>query len=197
MIVRGRMVELDRDDVDTDAIMPRRFVTGGRRSGFGSAVFYHWRRSGQIALDDPARAGAKVLVAADNFGIGSAREHAVWGLRDWGFAAVVAVRFGDIFRSNCISNGVVPAAVDTRSCALLRAIAARDPAAEAVVDVLAGELWAGDLRVSFILEPISRRRLTESLDEVALTLTLEDRIAHHEATRARWMPMTPPRKKGG
>lgn len=189
-IVHGTMVGLDRDDVDTDTIMPQQFLSGVSATGFGESVFHHWRRTGQIPLDDPQRAGAAILVAGDNFGVGSSREHAVWGLKQWGFDAVVAVGFGDIFKSNCIKNGLAPVALDPASCAALRTLALTDPTATAQIDIATGEVTASGFRATFELDPITRRMLIEDLDEIALTLSLEQSIAELESARPAWLPTT-------
>lgn len=188
--IAGRMVPLDRDSVDTDTIMPQEFLKGTSASGFGESVFHHWRRSGQIPLDDPIRAGEKVLVAGRSFGTGSSREHAVWGIKQWGFDAVVAGEFGDIFASNCVNNGVAPIAVPDRTCRALRELAEQKPAAEITIDLAQGVLVAGAIEAAFELTPIVRRMLIEGLDEIGLTTSMEEAIIMHEKRRPTWLPST-------
>ncbi|GAB3774065.1 3-isopropylmalate/(R)-2-methylmalate dehydratase small subunit [Nocardioides ginsengisegetis] len=186
----GRMVPLSRDSVDTDTIMPQEFLKGTSATGFGESVFHHWRSSGQIALDDPLRAGAKVLVAGKSFGTGSSREHAVWGIKQWGFDAVVAGEFGDIFASNCVNNGVAPIAVPDAACRALRELSETDPSAEIRIDLVRGQLTAGRVAAHFELTPIVRRMLIEGLDEIGLTTSMEAAIITHENLRPVWMPST-------
>src|SRR3712207_241216 len=109
------MVPLDRADVDTDQIMPKQHLKRIERTGFGELVFSSWREEGSFVLDEPQRQGAKVLVAGPNFGSGSSREHAPWGLQQWGFEAVVAPSFADIFRNNCGKIGLLTVTVPPRS----------------------------------------------------------------------------------
>ncbi len=134
-VVTGRAVPLDRSDVDTDQIIPSDWLKRVERTGFGAGLFAEWRDDRDFVLNDPVYAGASILVAGPNFGIGSSREHAVWALQDYGFEAVVSPRFADIFRSNCTKTGLVPVEVDpTTGRALLDAVQA-DPALELTVDV--------------------------------------------------------------
>ncbi|MDD1475383.1 MULTISPECIES: 3-isopropylmalate dehydratase small subunit [Micrococcaceae] len=194
--IAGRMVPLDRDGVDTDTMMPQEFLKGTDMEGFGKAVFHHWRQSGQIPLDDPVRAGARVLVAGRNFGIGSSREHAVWGLAQWGFEAVVAVEFGDIFASNCVKNGIAPIAVREEECRDLRQLTESDPLAPVTIDLWGCRLWAAGISASFTLAPIIQRMLIEGLDEIALTETLLDSIEAYERDRPPWEPTTSALERG-
>ena len=123
-IIEGRVAVLDRNDVDTDQIMPKQFLKRIERTGYGEFLFYDWFRSGEIELEPHP-----ILVAGRNFGSGSSREHAVWGLKDYGFDAVIAPSFSDIFYSNCTKNGLLPVILDEEHC---RAVAA---AGEARIDL--------------------------------------------------------------
>ena len=134
-VVTGRAVPLDRADVDTDQIIPSDWLKRVERTGFGAGLFAEWRDDRDFVLNDLVYAGANILVAGPNFGIGSSREHAVWALQDYGFEAVVSPRFADIFRNNCTKTGLVPVEVDPKTGrALLDAVEA-DPALEITIDV--------------------------------------------------------------
>ncbi|QKG24468.1 3-isopropylmalate dehydratase small subunit [Actinomadura verrucosospora] len=187
--VTGRAVPLDRSDVDTDQIIPARWMKRVERTGYADGLFEKWRRDQDFVLNDPAYAGASILVSGPNFGCGSSREHAPWALRDYGFRAVVAPSFADIFRGNLPNSGLVPvqAAPDVVS-ALLAAVTA-DPATEITVDV-AGRLvrCAAIGEAPFVLDESAHHRLVHGLDEIDLTLARSDAIAAHERTRPPWMP---------
>ena len=118
-VVTGRAVPLDRSDVDTDQIIPSDWLKRVERTGFGAGLFSEWRDDRDFVLNKPEHAGANILVAGPNFGVGSSREHAVWALMDYGFEAVVSERFGDIFRTNCTKQGLLPVQVDPQSARLL------------------------------------------------------------------------------
>jgi 3-isopropylmalate/(R)-2-methylmalate dehydratase small subunit len=182
-------VPLDRADVDTDQIIPAQWMKRVERTGFGAGLFEAWRGPG-FPLDDPRFAGAVVLVTGPNFGIGSSREHAVWALTDAGFEAVVAPRFGDIFRANAARNGLVCVEVEPATGRRLLDAVAADPSVEFVVDVADRRLTApgAGVDVAFPLDDGTRRRLLEGLDDVAVTMASADAIAAHEAGRPPWMP---------
>jgi 3-isopropylmalate/(R)-2-methylmalate dehydratase small subunit len=188
--IAGRAVALDRRDVDTDQIIPASWLKRVERTGFGAGLFAAWREDPDFALNRPGASEAKVLVAGSNFGCGSSREHAVWALQDFGFRAVVAPSFGDIFRNNSVAAGLVPAVVSEESVARLFAALAADPDAEAVVDV-AGRSVAvpsAGLLEPFELADYARWRLMEGLDDIALTLRHEQEISAFEAGRPAWLP---------
>jgi 3-isopropylmalate/(R)-2-methylmalate dehydratase small subunit len=188
--IAGCAVALDRRDVDTDQIIPASWLKRVERSGFGAGLFAAWRQDPGFVLNRPGAADAKVLIAGANFGCGSSREHAVWALQDFGFQAVVAPSFGDIFRNNSVASGLVPAAVSEESTARLFAALAADPDAEVVVDLATrtvGIASAG-LTEPFELADYPRWRLMEGLDDIGLTLRQEPQIAAYEATRVPWLP---------
>jgi 3-isopropylmalate/(R)-2-methylmalate dehydratase small subunit len=188
--IAGRAVALDRRDVDTDQIIPASWLKRVERSGFGAGLFAAWRQDPGFVLNRPGAAGANVLIAGANFGCGSSREHAVWALQDFGFQAVVAPSFGDIFRNNSVAAGLVPAAVSEESAARLFAALAADPDAEVVVDLATRTVGIGSagLTEPFELADYSRWRLMEGLDDIGLTLRQEPQIAAYEATRLPWLP---------
>lgn len=189
-IVTGTAVPLDRSDVDTDQIIPSDWLKRVERTGFGAGLFSEWRDDRDFVLNQPEYAGARILVAGPNFGTGSSREHAVWAIMDYGFAAVVSPRFGDIFRNNSTKNGLVPVQVDEATGeALLRAIEA-DPSLELTVDVDRRVLSAPavGIEVEFPLDDSTRERFLEGLDDIGISLRHADDIDTYEAGRAAWMP---------
>ena len=181
-VLTGRTVVLPMDDVDTDQIIPARFLKGTVRDGLGRSLFADWRYEqdgtprASFVLNGPDAEGARVLVAGPNFGCGSSREHAVWALVDHGFRAVVSTRLADIFKRNALQNGLVPVELDAES---QRALAAASPC-EVTVDVLALTVsWPGG-SAPFALPPFARRSLIEGRDELDMLVALDDEIAAYE-----------------
>jgi 3-isopropylmalate/(R)-2-methylmalate dehydratase small subunit len=183
-------VPLDRSDVDTDQIIPAEWLKRVERTGFGQALFSSWRDDRSFVLNDERFAGATILVAGPNFGTGSSREHAVWAIQQYGFQAVVSPRFADIFRNNSTKNGLVPVQVSPEvGEQLLQAIEA-DPGLELTIDVERRTLAAPaiGLEVEFPLSDAIRERFLEGLDDIGLTLRVEDDITSFEQHRPAWMP---------
>jgi len=182
-LIRSRTVVLPAENVDTDQIIPARFLVTTTREGLGKALFADWRwekdggpKAGFV-LNRPEAEGARVLVAGRNFGCGSSREHAVWALQAGGFEAVVSTAFADIFRGNALKNGFVPVQVDEATHARL----VEAPGVEVSIDVEAGVLSFGTRRAAFPLEPFARYCLRSGLDELAFLLSREREIAAYEA----------------
>ncbi len=177
--ITGRVSVLDRDDIDTDQIIPKQFLKRVERTGFGEFLFFDWAK--EPGWDLPKN---PVLVAGRNFGCGSSREHAPWALEDYGFQAIIAPSFADIFRSNCTKIGLLPVELPAEAC---RAIAA---AGECQVDLRAQEVrWPGGSE-SFQIDPEIKHRLLGGLDDIGLTLAQEDAIACYESERERPGPKT-------
>jgi len=181
--ISGRVSHLDRADVDTDQIMPKQFLKRVERTGFGEFLFYDWAK--EPGWDLPAN---PILVTGENFGCGSSREHAPWGLQDYGFKAIVAPSFADIFYSNCTKIGLPPVVVDEAHC---RALA---EAGEGQVDLSAKEVryrdaTSGDLvSVPFEIDGETRRRLLEGLDDIGVTLSEQQKIAAYEQRHEELLP---------
>jgi 3-isopropylmalate/(R)-2-methylmalate dehydratase small subunit len=179
----SRTALLLQDNVDTDQIIPARFLKGTSRDGMGQHLFADWRRDAagqarrEFVLNRPETQGAQVLVAGKNFGCGSSREHAVWALRDFGFRAVVALSFADIFRNNALKNAVVPVQIDGDAHARL----VKAGGAEVTIDLQALRITLPDgTSAPFSLEPFSRHCLLEGVDELAYLIAQEDAIAAYE-----------------
>jgi 3-isopropylmalate/(R)-2-methylmalate dehydratase small subunit len=186
--VIGRGVAVQRSDVDTDQIIPAAWLKRVERTGFGAGLFEAWRADPDFPLNQPGADQARVLLSGPNFGCGSSREHAVWALQDFGFQAVVAPSFADIFRGNAVSAGLVPAQVTEEAAARLGAALTAAPDAEVVVDVAARTVSVSDVTEPFELADYAQWRLTEGLDDVGLTLRHEEAIAAFEARRPPWLP---------
>jgi 3-isopropylmalate/(R)-2-methylmalate dehydratase small subunit len=188
----GRAVPLRRSNVDTDQIIPAEYLKRVSRAGFGDGLFAAWREDPAFVLNQPQYAGATILLAGTDFGIGSSREHAVWALTDYGFRAVIAPRFGDIFRSNSTKAGLLPVLLPEATVAALQDAVEADPGAEITVDLGAREvlLGAAGIKASFDLDDYTRWRLMEGLDDIGLTLRHTDDITAFEATRPAWLPVT-------
>jgi 3-isopropylmalate/(R)-2-methylmalate dehydratase small subunit len=193
--VEGTAVALDRRDVDTDQIIPAAWLKRVERTGFGAGLFEAWRRDPAFVLNQPGAAGAKILVAGANFGCGSSREHAVWALQDFGFEAVIAPSFADIFRGNSVGAGLVTAQASEETVAALFAALAADPGARVVVDVAARTVGipSAGLTAPFAMPDYSRWRLLEGLDDIGVTLRHADAITSFEAGRPVWLPSSGPR----
>ena len=177
----GRVAVLDRADVDTDQIMPKQFLKRIERSGYGEFLFFDWAKDPEFELNRPEYAGAQILITGRNFGCGSSREHAAWGLEDAGFRVVIAPSFGDIFRANAVKNGMAP--IELRDSALAELKAAVLDTNELTVDLEQLEIThPGGLRVPFQLDPYSRETLLHGLDDIARTLKREEKIAAYESS---------------
>ncbi len=189
-VVTGRAVPLDRADVDTDQIIPSDWLKRIERTGFGAGLFSEWRDDRDFVLNRQEHAGATILVAGPNFGIGSSREHAVWALVDYGFAAVVSPRFGDIFKNNSTRSGLVPAEVGAEDGRMLLDAISEDPSLEVTVDVerRVVEVPGAGIAVPFALDDTARDRLLRGLDDIGMTLEHAGEIDLFESSRPAWMP---------
>ena len=188
----GIAAPLKRSNVDTDQIIPAVFLKRVTKTGFEDALFHGWRQDPDFVLNQPAYAGASILVAGPDFGTGSSREHAVWALRDYGFQVVLSPKFADIFRGNAGKQGLVTGVVSEVDIEALWAAIEADPGVEMTVDLVERTAQLGDLRVSFDIDDYTRWRLLEGLDDIGLTLRNEDKIAQFEARRESWRPRTLP-----
>ena len=186
--VAGRMAPLDLADVDTDQIIPKQFLKRIERTGYGPFLFYDWRARDNFVLDRPEYAGASVLVAGANFGCGSSREHAAWALRDFGFKAIVAPTFADIFRANCYKTGLLAVTLPESQVRHLIDLVSEDPTVEVIVDLQAQQVRGDGFSYRFEIDPFARECLLHGLDEIALVERHYDDIAAYEKTRAAWLP---------
>ena len=181
--IRSRTVVIPTSNIDTDQIIPARFLTSTSRAGFGKNLFADWRYDAagnpkaEFPLNRPEARGAQVLVAGRNIGCGSSREHAAWALQDFGIAAVISTEFADIFRTNCLKNGLVPVLVDEKTHAWLL----EHPQAEVSIDVGQSTLALPDgTTVEFPLEGFARYCLLNGVDELGYLLSKDDAISRYE-----------------
>lgn len=187
--VQGVAAALDRVNVDTDQIIPKTFLKRIERSGFGQYLFYDWRHrpdgslNPDFELNNPAFAGAPILVSGQNFGCGSSREHAPWALQDFGFRAVIAPSFADIFYSNCFQNGLLPVVLPEATVQQILDKAKANPGYQVTVDLEEQVVRDNEgLEERFEVDPFRRYCLLNGLDDIGLTLRQEDKIAAYEAT---------------
>jgi 3-isopropylmalate/(R)-2-methylmalate dehydratase small subunit len=178
-VIEGPVAVLDRVDVDTDQIMPKQFLKRVERSGFGEFLFYDWAK--EPGWDLPRH---PILVTGRNFGCGSSREHAPWGLEDYGFRAIVAPSYADIFYSNCTKIGLLPVVLAEDE---VRAVM---EAGEARIDLEAQTVAAGGQTFSFDIHAETKRRLLNGLDDIGVTLLQDDALAAYERDRERQGPVT-------
>ncbi|HRW41080.1 MAG TPA: 3-isopropylmalate dehydratase small subunit [Microthrixaceae bacterium] len=189
-IVSGTAVPLDRSDVDTDQIIPSDWLKQVERTGFDKGLFSEWRDDRDFVLNQEQFQGANILIAGPNFGTGSSREHAVWAIQQYGFAAVVSPRFGDIFRNNSTKNGLVPVQVSAEVGRQLLDAVAADPTLQFVIDIERRTLECDSLGLvmDFPLDDSVQHRFLEGLDDIGLSLRHDADITTFEAQRPAWMP---------
>jgi 3-isopropylmalate/(R)-2-methylmalate dehydratase small subunit len=187
-VIEGTAMPLDRSDVDTDQIIPAQYLKRIERTGFGPYLFDEWRKDPGFVMNDPRYAGARVLITGPNFGCGSSREHAPWALEDWGFRAILAPSFADIFRNNCMKVGLLPVELPAESVRALMDAVLDDPATRLVVDLERQSVASPGMDEVFEIDEFTRWRLMEGLDDIGLTLRNEGKISAYEATRASWLP---------
>ena len=187
----GTAVPLARSDVDTDQIIPSDYCRRLTKTGFAVGLFAQWRQDPGFVLNQPRYAGATVLVAERDFGTGSSREPAVWALRDWGFAAVIAESFGDIFERNALRNGLLTVRLPADAVTALRTAVHTTPTLPVTVDLIGTAVRAGGREWRFRVDERARWLLLNGLDEIGVTLSEEDAIAAYERARPRWLVPDP------
>ncbi|MCK6681553.1 MAG: 3-isopropylmalate dehydratase small subunit [Thermoanaerobaculia bacterium] len=186
----SKVVVLPVNDIDTDQIIPARFLKVTDKAGLGANLFADWRYESDgtpkagFVLNEPESKGAAVLLAGDNFGCGSSREHAPWALTGFGFRAVISTSFADIFKNNSLKNGLLPVAVDAATHATLLALLKENPAAEVTVDLASQALTLPDgSKVTFPIDGFSKTCLLNGVDELGYILTFSEKIAAFETAR--------------
>ena len=188
----GVAAPMDRINIDTDQIIPAVFLKRVTKTGYDDGLFHEWRKDPQFILNRPEYAGARILITGSDFGTGSSREHAVWALRDFGFAAVISPKFADIFRGNAGKQGLLAGQVDEATVEQFWAELEASPGTEATVDLDARTVTVGNITAPFEIDDYTRWRLLEGLDDIALTLRDEQAITDFEARRESWRPTTLP-----
>ena len=187
-VIEGTALPLDRADVDTDQIIPAEYLKRVERTGFGPFLFAEWRKDPAFVLNDERYAGASIMLAGENFGCGSSREHAPWAIEDAGFRAIVAPSFADIFRNNCTKIGVLPVELRAESVRALMDAVLDDPTTTIAIDLEQLVVRAPGIDEVFDMEPYTRWRLMAGLDDIGLTLRHADAITAYEARRSAWLP---------
>jgi 3-isopropylmalate/(R)-2-methylmalate dehydratase small subunit len=188
-ILNGRGIPLRRSDVDTDQIIPADWLKRVERTGFEAGLFSTWREDRDFVLNDQRYAGANVLVAGPSFGVGSSREHAVWAIQQYGFDAVIAPSFSDIFRNNCTKNGLVPVALPIETVEKIWVAIEADPSTAILIDMerLVVEVPAAGVTSNFPMEPQNQHRFLNGLDDIGITLSHADDISSFEGRRPAWL----------
>lgn len=188
--ITGTGAVLLRANIDTDQIMPKQFLKRVERSGFGPFIFRDWRVDGRFVLDDPTYAGASILVTGANFGCGSSREQAVWGLLDHGITAVVASSFAPIFVQNAARSRLLTVELSPAECRHLASLITAAPTTQFVIDIDRHCLVAPDRTLSFDLDQRTREAFLLGIDEIERTLQMLAAIESHETDRPLWLPRT-------
>ncbi|MEH8173193.1 3-isopropylmalate dehydratase small subunit [Aeromonas veronii] len=192
---KGIVVPLDSANVDTDAIIPKQFLQKVNRIGFGKHLFHDWRflddagqqPNSEFVLNQPQFSGASILLARENFGCGSSREHAPWALADYGFKTIIAPSFADIFYGNAINNGMVPVRLKEEEVDALFQLVAAKPGIQIEVDLEANQVRAGEFSFGFEIDEFRRYCLLNGLDAIGLTLQHEAAISAFEAKQPSWI----------
>ncbi|GLR72923.1 3-isopropylmalate dehydratase small subunit [Agaribacter marinus] len=194
-VVSGRFAPLDQANVDTDQIIPKQFLTGVTRIGYGKHLFHDWRYldtqeqvlNPEFSLNKPEYQGANILLTRENFGCGSSREHAPWSLADYGFTAIVATSFADIFYGNCINNQILPVALSQADTDALFALVESDPQVNVTIDLPNQTVLAAELTIRFDIAEQHKTNLLKGLDAIGQTLELSDNISTFEQSRHAWL----------
>lgn len=188
-VLTGRGVPLKRSDVDTDQIIPADWLKRVERTGFEAGLFSTWRDDRNFVLNDERYSGASILVAGPSFGVGSSREHAVWAIQQYGFDAVIAPSFSDIFRNNCTKNGLAPVILPQAAVEKLWELIEADANTEIVVDMekLLVEVPSASFKESFPMDAPTQHRFLNGLDDIGITMTHAAEIDSFEKTRPSWL----------
>jgi 3-isopropylmalate/(R)-2-methylmalate dehydratase small subunit len=186
-IIKSKATPLDMANIDTDQIIPKQFLKLVQRTGYGKYLFYDWRfdKNGKLkpnfVLNDPKYQGREILVTRDNFGSGSSREHAVWALEDYGFKAIIAPSFADIFYSNCFKNGILPIKLNASDVEYLFKDADDE---EIKIDLAVQEVIVAHKILHFQIDESRKKKLLEGLDDIDITLKMESQIAEYEKKKS-------------
>jgi len=182
------MLPLAMSNVDTDQIMPKQFLKRVERSGYGEYLFFDWKKDPSFVLNNEKYRGAKVLVAGDNFGTGSSREHAPWGLQDWGFDAIISSKFADIFKLNSINIGLLPIETSKENVDYLFEQINKDSNCVVEISVEDKSVKCNDLEFKFQLDEFSQNRILNGLDKIDLSLEYTQEIENYFSKRKAWKP---------
>ena len=187
-LINSTMLPLKMSNVDTDQIMPKQFLKRVERSGYGEFLFYDWKKDPDFSLNKKEHQGAKVLIAGDNFGTGSSREHAPWGLQDWGFDAIISTKFADIFKLNSINIGLVPIETSSENVEALFSKIENNPNTNIYISIEEKSVKCEEIEFTFDLDGFSQNRILEGLDKIDITLEYINDIENFSKSRKDWKP---------
>ena len=187
-LINSTMLPLKMSNVDTDQIMPKQFLKRVERSGYGEFLFYDWKKDPDFSLNKKEYQEAKVLVAGDNFGTGSSREHAPWGLQDWGFDAIISTKFADIFKLNSINIGLVPIETSSENVEALFNKIENNPNTNIHISIKEKSVKCEEIEFTFDLDGFSQNRILEGLDKIDITLDYINDIENFSKSRKDWKP---------
>ncbi|RZP25639.1 MAG: 3-isopropylmalate dehydratase small subunit [Candidatus Actinomarinales bacterium] len=193
-LIRSTMMPLPMSNVDTDQIMPKEFLKRVERSGYGEYLFYDWKKDADGNLDpafplnSETYKNAKVLVTGSNFGTGSSREHAPWGLQDWGFDAIISTNFADIFKNNCLNIGLLPIEVNADVVEKLFKLIQEDPKTTIEISVENNSFKCSQISANFVLDDFSKQKLIKGQDQIDITLEHQRLITNFSTDRKKLIP---------
>ena len=182
------MLPLPMSNIDTDQIMPKQFLKRVERSGYGQYLFHDWKKEEGFPLNNPAYSNAKVLLAGPNFGTGSSREHAPWGLQDWGFDAIISSKFADIFKLNSINIGLVPIETTEENMDILFDKVNLNSNVEINISINEKKVTCEELEFDFVIDNFSQNRILNGIDKIDISLDYSNMIEEFKENRSTWMP---------
>ena len=186
--IESTMLPIPMSNIDTDQIMPKQFLKRVERSGYGEFLFYDWKKDGDFPLNNEDYKDSKVLVAGTNFGTGSSREHAPWGLQDWGFDAIISTKFADIFKLNSINIGLLPIEASEDIVEKLFQKVAENPKTKIQVSVETKSVICEEVEFNFFLDDFSQNRILNGIDKIDISLEYENKIDEFMQNRSKWSP---------
>ena len=186
--IESTMLPIPMSNIDTDQIMPKQFLKRVERSGYGEFLFYDWKKDGDFPLNNEDYKDSKVLVAGTNFGTGSSREHAPWGLQDWGFDAIISTKFADIFKLNSINIGLLPIEASEDIVEKLFQKITENPKTKIQVSVETKSVICEEVEFTFFLDDFSQNRILNGIDKIDISLEYENKIDEFMQNRNKWSP---------
>jgi len=186
--IESTMLPIPMSNIDTDQIMPKQFLKRVERSGYGEFLFYDWKKDGDFPLNNEDYKDSKVLVAGTNFGTGSSREHAPWGLQDWGFDAIISTKFADIFKLNSINIGLLPIEASEDIVEKLFQKITENPKTKIQVSVETKSVICEEVEFNFFLDDFSQNRILNGIDKIDISLEYENKIDEFMENRNKWSP---------
>ena len=186
--IESNMLPLPMSNIDTDQIMPKEFLKRVERSGYGEFLFYDWKKDDDFPLNNKIYKESKVLLAGTNFGTGSSREHAPWGLQDWGFDAIISSKFADIFRLNSINIGLLPIETSEDIVEKLFQKVSENPKTKIEISIEGKSVVCEEIEFNFFIDDFSQNRILNGIDKIDITLEYEEKIDEFMQSRNKWAP---------